>query len=145
MSFKLPIRDSSQYIISTNVWPHWQEQLRDSKEQKNPDTFSIKFTTQLCVDKDGDEVQLVDEWTDQYNMECDKLMNREINNQEIKSMLLQSKIPTESYVIREILECANDMAYNNKNESVLRIDVEILIFDEDKAKYLGDDRDDIDV
>ncbi|KAM7254449.1 hypothetical protein ACFE04_003829 [Oxalis oulophora] len=123
----------------TNVWPYWQEQLLDSKQQKNPDTFSIKFMAQLCVDKDGDEVQVVDEWTNQYNVDCDKLMNNEINSNEIKSMLLQSKIPTDSFLIRKILKAANNMASNNKNESVLRIDVEILIFDEDKAKYFGDD------
>ncbi|KAM7278196.1 hypothetical protein ACFE04_005330 [Oxalis oulophora] len=86
----------------------------------------------------GDEVQIVDEWVDEYNVECGKLMNKKNNKQEISAMLVLSKIPIESYVIREILECAYDMASNNKNKSVLRMNVEILIFDEDKARFLGE-------
>ncbi|KAM7254024.1 hypothetical protein ACFE04_031706 [Oxalis oulophora] len=96
---------------------------------------------QLCVDLDGDQVQVVDQWTHKYHVTFDDLINKQINNQEIRSMLFFSMIPTNSsYVIRNILECAYNIASsNNKNDhSVLGIDVHVLIFEEDKTRYLGE-------
>ncbi|KAM7277735.1 hypothetical protein ACFE04_004869 [Oxalis oulophora] len=127
-----------RYIKRSSLWADEAENMEvDDYEPTLARMFYFKISAKLYSNKD---VIVVDEWTHEHHIEFDKLINDNTNEQEIKSMLNQANVPTETYVLREFLDDAIEMALNTKKR-VIGMHVEVGIIDHQVDDDMDDDDD----
>ncbi|KAM7267558.1 hypothetical protein ACFE04_009724 [Oxalis oulophora] len=114
-------------------------------QQQVPQKFFFYISAKLFVDKDGDEFELAKEWTYEHYVECEKLLNEHTNENEVEAMLNLASIPIAEKDVKEILECAFDMAHDtcNMNRHVLQIDLDFEILDGRRRQDDDMDHDDL--
>ncbi|KAM7268870.1 hypothetical protein ACFE04_011036 [Oxalis oulophora] len=119
---------SVRYIKSSQIWADEAEDMEVDDYDPTP-MFHFKISAKLYDNKDHDDV--VDEWSLEHRIEFDKVINEKTNEQEIESMLNQTDIPTESHVLRQVLDDAIEMALDigNTKKRVIRMHVEVGITD----------------
>ncbi|KAM7268236.1 hypothetical protein ACFE04_010402 [Oxalis oulophora] len=121
------------YAMIRYIVPKEYDKETDSEgsAEQVPQKFFFNISAKLFVDKDGDEFELAREWTYEHYVECEKLLNKHTNKKEFEAMLNQANIPIAEKDVKEILECAFDMAHDicNMNRHVLQIDLEFEILD----------------
>ncbi|KAM7267285.1 hypothetical protein ACFE04_009451 [Oxalis oulophora] len=136
---------SVRYIKNSQIWADDRAEDMEVDDYDPTPMFHFKISAKLYDNKDHDDV--VDEWSLEHRIEFDKVINEKTNEQEIESMLNQTDIPTETHVLRQILDDAIEMALEigNTKKRVIRMHVEVGItdhevidvkdMDEDKHEY----------
>ncbi|KAM7268023.1 hypothetical protein ACFE04_010189 [Oxalis oulophora] len=133
----------SRFVMTSQIFPqNYEPELvsRESNEKQcnYPLMFYLKISANLYVDKDGDELDLVGQWTHEQYVDGDKLLNDYTNKKEVEEILIQANVPFADIDVKEILECASYMAHDteNINKDVLQIGLEYEIFDHDMCQHV---------